>query len=176
MENREELLKKAYELGFKYEKTYRGCSQCVVAAIQDTLGIPDDAIFKAATGFAGGCGLTGIGICGGFAGGVMVLSQLSRAPEAREQGIPRLSDLRDSGSIEQDADIVLLLRRPCKIAGDSEREDRRLAIVEIAKNRNGPTQEGIRMNFEEDYTLFEDRTEEHGVDGFESPEYDEVGI
>ena len=48
----------------------------MVAAIQDTLGIPDDAIFKAATGFAGGCGLTGIGICGGFAGGVMVLSQL----------------------------------------------------------------------------------------------------
>ena len=76
MENREKLLEKAYELGFEYEKTYRGCSQCVVAALQDTLDIRDDAIFKAATGFAGGCGLTGIGVCGAFAGGVMVLSQL----------------------------------------------------------------------------------------------------
>lgn len=76
MNNREMLLQKAYELGFEYEKTYRGCSQCVVAAIQDTLDLRDDAIFKAATGFAGGCGLTGIGVCGAFAGGVMVLGQL----------------------------------------------------------------------------------------------------
>ena len=76
MEDRETLLKKAYDLGFEYEKTYRGCGQCVVAALQDTFDIRDDAIFKAASGFAGGCGLTGIGICGGFAGGVMVLSQL----------------------------------------------------------------------------------------------------
>ena len=73
MEKRVELLKKAYELGFDYEKTYRGCSQCVIAAIQDTLDIRDDSVFKASTGFAGGAGLSGIGVCGAFAGGVMLL-------------------------------------------------------------------------------------------------------
>jgi len=76
VENRTELLEKAYQLGFEYEKTYRGCSQCVIAAIQDTLNVREDCVFKAATGFAGGAGLSGIGVCGGFAGGVMVLSQL----------------------------------------------------------------------------------------------------
>jgi C_GCAxxG_C_C family probable redox protein len=73
---KKELLEKAYTLGFEYEKRYKGCSQCVIAAIQDTLEIRDDTVFKAATGLAGGGGLTGIGACGGYAGGVMVLSQL----------------------------------------------------------------------------------------------------
>ena len=73
---KQELLDKAYELGFEYEKVYRGCSQCVIAAIQDTLDIRDDSVFKAGTGLAGGGGLTGIGVCGGFVGAVMVLSQL----------------------------------------------------------------------------------------------------
>jgi C_GCAxxG_C_C family probable redox protein len=72
----QELLDKAYELGFEYEKVYRGCSQCVIAAIQDTLAIRDDSVFKAGTGLAGGGGLTGIGVCGGYVGGVMVISQL----------------------------------------------------------------------------------------------------
>jgi C_GCAxxG_C_C family probable redox protein len=71
-----EFMERAYELGFEYEKTYKGCSQCVIAAIQDTLGIRDDTVFKAGTGLAGGGGLTGIGACGGYVGGVMVLSQL----------------------------------------------------------------------------------------------------
>ena len=73
---RKELLEKAYELGFENEKVYMGCSQCALAAIQDTLGIRDDSVFKAGTGFAGGGGLTGIGVCGGYVGGVMVISQL----------------------------------------------------------------------------------------------------
>jgi C_GCAxxG_C_C family probable redox protein len=75
-QTRRELLDKAYQLGFEYEKTYRGCSQCAIAAIQDTLNIRDDSVFKAGTGLAGGGGLTGIGICGGYAGGIMVISQL----------------------------------------------------------------------------------------------------
>ena len=75
-QTKQELLDKAYQLGFKYEKTYRGCSQCAIAAIQDTLDIRDDSVFKAGTGLAGGGGLTGIGVCGGYVGGVMVLSQL----------------------------------------------------------------------------------------------------
>ena len=73
---RAEILKKAYDLGFEYEKTYRGCSQCAIAAIHDTLDIRDDSVFKAGTGLAAGGGLTGIGVCGGYAGGVMVISQL----------------------------------------------------------------------------------------------------
>jgi replicative DNA helicase len=104
---------------------------------------------------------------------VLVLSQLSRAPEARDQSVPRLSDLRDSGSIEQDADIVMLLRRPCRIPGDKDREDRRLTIIDIAKNRNGPVRDGIKLNFEEDFTRFEDRTEDRGVDGPGVGEYEE---
>jgi len=104
---------------------------------------------------------------------VLVLSQLSRAPDAREEGRPRLSDLRDSGSIEQDADMVLLLRRPCRLRAGSEkmseqekrdREDSRLAIVELAKNRNGPTCEAIRLNFEEEFTRFDDRADNFGAD------------
>ena len=47
-----ELLDKAYELGYRYEKDYRGCSQCALAAIYDTLKIHDDNVFKSATGFA----------------------------------------------------------------------------------------------------------------------------
>jgi C_GCAxxG_C_C family probable redox protein len=75
-QRRKELLEKAYELGFEYEKIYRGCSQCAIAAIQDTLNIGNDWVFKAGTGLAAGGGLTGIGVCGGYVGGVMVLSQL----------------------------------------------------------------------------------------------------
>lgn len=94
---------------------------------------------------------------------VLVLSQLSRAPETRGgEEKPKLSDLRDSGSIEQDADIVMLLRRPCRTSNDPDRDDRTLAMVEIAKNRNGPAMVEIRMLFDEAYTRFRDAT--HGVD------------
>ena len=75
-DKKKDLMEKAFQLGFDYEKTYRGCSQCAIAAIQDTLGIREDNIFKAATGFAGGGGLTGIGVCGGYAGSIMIISWL----------------------------------------------------------------------------------------------------
>ncbi len=90
---------------------------------------------------------------------VMVLSQLSRAPETRDRlAVPKLSDLRDSGSIEQDADVVILLRRPSRYPDDPEHDDKTLAIVEVAKHRNGPTGE-IRLNFHEDHTRFADRVD-----------------
>lgn len=73
---RKKLIERAYQLGFDYEKKYRGCSQCTLAAIYDTLDFNDDNVFKAATGFAGGGGLTGISVCGGYAAGVMAISQL----------------------------------------------------------------------------------------------------
>lgn len=87
---------------------------------------------------------------------VIVLSQLSRAPEQREGSKPRLSDLRDSGAIEQDADVVCLLRRPSMCDDDERRDDETLAIVDVAKQRNGPTGE-VELNFEAEYTRFQDR-------------------
>ena len=96
---------------------------------------------------------------------VMVLSQLSRAPEQRDKlGKPKLSDLRDSGAIEQDADVVCMLRRPCKYPDDEEADDKMLAVVEVVKQRNGPT--GVaRLNFEEEFVRFRDRA--RGVDGID---------
>lgn len=91
---------------------------------------------------------------------VLILSQLSRAPEARSTGKPKLSDLRDSGAIEQDADVVFLLRRPCKYETDEQRDDRTLAIIDVAKHRNGPTGE-VLLNFEEEFTRFDDRDMRH---------------
>jgi len=70
------LLEIAYTLGFEYEKKYKGCAQCTIAAIQDSLNIREDGLFKAATGLAGGGGLTGIGTCGGYSGTVMMISWL----------------------------------------------------------------------------------------------------
>jgi replicative DNA helicase len=90
---------------------------------------------------------------------VMALSQLSRKPEDRADGRPLLSDLRESGSIEQDADNVWLLHRPCKYPKHPENDDKSLAIVEVAKHRSGPTGE-VRLNFREEVTRFEDRAEE----------------
>ena len=94
---------------------------------------------------------------------VIVLSQLSRANERRSDKSekPKLSDLRDSGAIEQDADVVLLLSRPCRISGHEENSDLTLAIVDVAKHRNGPTGE-VRLNFEDQITRFSDRTDQGG--------------
>jgi replicative DNA helicase len=88
---------------------------------------------------------------------VIVLSQLSRNPEMRERNaVPRLSDLRDSGAIEQDADVVLLLRRPCKYPSDKNASDERLAIVDVAKQRNGATGE-VQLDFDAAFTRFGNR-------------------
>ena len=93
---------------------------------------------------------------------VIVLSQLNREPEKRERGAePRLSDLRESGSIEQDADLVCLLYRSSKGGGDDDdagaghAEEEALPVnLLIAKQRNGPTGE-VRLTFLKPYTRFE---------------------
>lgn len=89
---------------------------------------------------------------------VIVLSQLSRANEQRGDKFekPKLSDLRDSGAIEQDADVVFLLRRPSRTPSDPESSDERLAIIDVAKNRNGEIGE-VRVNFNREYVRFGDR-------------------
>ena len=81
---------------------------------------------------------------------VLALSQLSRAVESRG-GKPRLSDLRDSGSIEQDADVVMFIHREDK--GKDESEKTNIAEILIEKHRNGPTGK-IELYFDEKSTTF----------------------
>lgn len=81
---------------------------------------------------------------------VLALSQLSRAVESRG-GKPRLSDLRDSGSIEQDADVVMFIHRDDK--GKDEAEKTNIAEILIEKHRNGPTGK-IELYFDEKTTTF----------------------
>jgi len=81
---------------------------------------------------------------------VLALSQLSRAVESRG-GKPRLSDLRDSGSIEQDADVVMFIHREDK--GKDEADKTNIAEILIEKHRNGPTGK-IELYFDEKTTTF----------------------
>jgi C_GCAxxG_C_C family probable redox protein len=67
---------RAYEAGKRYEQTYKGCSQCVLAALQDVFDRRDDAVFQAATGLSGGGGLTTDGSCGAYAGATLFFGQL----------------------------------------------------------------------------------------------------
>jgi replicative DNA helicase len=85
---------------------------------------------------------------------VIALSQLSRASEQRGgERKPILSDLRDSGAIEQDADLVIFIHRPEYY--DREDESKRgLAEVMLAKNRNGPTGD-VQLKFTREYTRFD---------------------
>ena len=83
---------------------------------------------------------------------VLALSQLSRAVEQR-RGRPRLSDLRDSGSIEQDADVVMFIHREDKMNADSGAEKTNIAEILIEKHRNGPTGK-IDLLFDEERTTF----------------------
>ena len=81
---------------------------------------------------------------------VLALSQLSRAIETR-RGKPRLSDLRDSGSIEQDADVVMFIHREDKMNEDAETEN--IAEIMIEKHRNGPVGK-VDLYFDEARTTF----------------------
>jgi replicative DNA helicase len=83
---------------------------------------------------------------------VVVISQLSRAPEARSDHRPLLSDLRESGALEQDADVVVLLFRPDQYP-DVKPEDENIAELNVAKQRNGPTGL-IRLAFLKQETRF----------------------
>ena len=91
---------------------------------------------------------------------VLALSQLSRAVEARQDKKPQLSDLRESGSIEQDADIVMFIYRDEMYDENSERAN--IADIIVAKHRNGPT-DTISLRFEPSLTKFAD-LDLHSVD------------
>ncbi|MBQ8562417.1 MAG: replicative DNA helicase [Firmicutes bacterium] len=86
---------------------------------------------------------------------VIVLSQLSRAPELRTDHRPILSDLRESGSIEQDADIVIFLYRDDYYNPDNS-EKHGICEVNLAKHRSGPTDK-VELTWVERYTKFSDK-------------------
>ena len=88
---------------------------------------------------------------------IVVLSQLSRATEGRSDKRPMLSDLRESGSIEQDADIVMFLYREDYYNQDTENAN--ITELSIAKHRNGAT-DTVRLFFQKEYTRFRDLTRE----------------
>lgn len=88
---------------------------------------------------------------------VIALSQLSRAPELRSEHKPQLSDLRESGSLEQDADVVCFIFRE-EVYNPSE-ENRGLAELMISKQRNGPTG-SVQLAFLKEFTRFENMWKE----------------
>ncbi len=90
---------------------------------------------------------------------VITLSQLSRGPEARTDKRPMLSDLRESGSIEQDADIVLFLYRDVYYSKDTENMESAECIV--AKNRHGETRT-VNLRFDGQFTRFSDLESRYG--------------
>lgn len=90
---------------------------------------------------------------------VLAAAQLSRAVEQREGKKPVLSDLRESGSLEQDADIVMFIHRPDMLEKDVERSN--LAEMIVAKHRNGPTHPGIEMIFRNNLAKFENAAQQY---------------
>src|SRR5262245_35612209 len=90
---------------------------------------------------------------------VIALAQVNRASEDRQDHKPRLSDLRESGSIEQDADTCMMLHRPGKF--DGQQEDNILEVI-IAKQRNGPTGE-ITLTWRKEYNRYENYIADVGM-------------
>ena len=100
---------------------------------------------------------------------VIALSQLSRQPEMRESKEPRLSDLRESGAIEQDADLVMFLWRDKERGADDQEHDGEVINLKLAKHRNGPTGE-IQLWFKKRQTRFVGYAAERFADGDASGE------
>jgi len=89
---------------------------------------------------------------------VLALSQLSRAVESRSPAIPQLSDLRESGSIEQDADVVMFIYREAMYKRETERAN--IADIFIKKHRNGPTGQ-LELYFNENQASFKNLDKQH---------------
>lgn len=86
---------------------------------------------------------------------VIAAAQLNRGVEQRQDKTPVLSDLRESGSLEQDADIVMFINRPD--AADDKSENINLAKLAIAKHRNGPTHPGLDLVFIPALAMFKEK-------------------
>ena len=87
---------------------------------------------------------------------IMVLAQLSRGAATRSDHTPVLSDLRESGAIEQDADVVMFIHRPAYYT-DSQEQDKTLAQIIVAKQRNGATG-SVELTWKAEFTRFVDRS------------------
>ena len=84
---------------------------------------------------------------------VLAAAQLSRAVEQRSDKRPMLSDLRESGSLEQDSDVVMFIHRPDALSKESIRQN--VAEIIVAKHRNGPTHAGIETIFQSNLARFD---------------------
>ncbi|MBI4135098.1 MAG: replicative DNA helicase [Candidatus Sungbacteria bacterium] len=89
---------------------------------------------------------------------VLALSQLSRAVEMRTTAVPKLSDLRESGSLEQDADVVMFIYREDKSKENTERKN--IAEIRVEKHRNGPTGK-VELFFNQEQTSFRSITKHY---------------
>lgn len=85
------LIKEGFERGFDAEKGYKGCAQCTLLAFFEMSGKEDAALFQAASGFSGGMGISGDGVCGGYAGGLMAMGSVvgRRLAQMKEDGDKR---------------------------------------------------------------------------------------
>ena len=102
---------------------------------------------------------------------ILALSQLNRSVESREGRRPQLSDLRESGAIEQDADIVVFIHRPEYYGIDEDESGnslRGVAEIIIAKHRNGATGD-IHLSFKKELAKFSDMENQFSA-GFENTE------
>jgi len=104
-EKKKELVEKAYKLGFDYLSNgkYPGCALCTLAAIQDTLNIRDDTVFKAASGMSGGGGGTGVGNCGSYTGCSLVIGQLCGCKRSNPQS--RYCYKKSNGMVEKITEV-----------------------------------------------------------------------
>jgi len=100
---------------------------------------------------------------------IITLAQLNRSVETRTGNRPRLSDLRESGAIEQDADVIIFLHRPGYYSDDPEQRQSRDAEIIVAKQRNGPVGD-VPLVFLREYMRFETRSAEAGPE--EAPPFE----
>lgn len=101
---------------------------------------------------------------------VLAVSQLSRNVDHREVKIPRLSDLRESGSLEQDADVVLFIYRKDRERADVPEEERNMAEIIIAKHRNGPLG-SVKLRFDPEKVGFRNIDTQHTEEANDSGSY-----
>ena len=91
---------------------------------------------------------------------VLAVSQLSRAVDQRDHKVPRLSDLRESGSIEQDSDVVMFIYRKDRDKTDVAPEEQNIAQVIVAKHRNGPIG-AVDLRFDPEKVSFRSLDRQH---------------
>jgi len=92
---------------------------------------------------------------------ILALSQLSRAVDQRDHKVPKLHDLRESGAIEQDADVVLFIYRKDREQAEVPPEEQNVAQIIVAKHRNGPLG-SVRLKFDNERVTFRDIEEKYG--------------